>query len=451
MEIFHARNTASFTKNNRPIKPLHEVAHDLDTLKADVCDFIVEIRKENGEQYPANTLYDLLQALSLFLQREKGFNEKLMSGAFKEVRNTLDNMMKERSHEGVGKRPERESVTAEHEQILWEKNVLGESNPDQLRKTVFFLLGCRLGLRGCEEHYDLRRYPDSQINIIKVNAKDALIYREFASKTCQGGLRDRNKGPPNVRYAFCSGFRPRCLVELYRKYMLLGPKGSHNWPRFYVQTDPSWTPGSLYWYTNRTVGKNTIAEYMKKIMEAGGIEGFYRNHSLRKTTATCLFEQGVDPQLIQEQTGHKSNAIMLYKQSNLKMKKKVSDMLNVLLREMQEIRDRENVMLDREEQFEMAKKKSPSSSISSKPKSNENDSRVDKSDQKHVISEKKMEVVVDKSDQKHVVSETKMESKQQVVIDQKGLDVHVPVNTLQGLSNLQGLVNIHFHIYTDKK
>ena len=58
---------------------------------------------------------------------------------------------------------------------------------------------------------------------------------------------------------------------------------------------------------------------------------------------------------------------------------------------------------------------------------------------------------VDKSDQKHMISETKMESKQQVVVDQKGLDVHVPVNTLQGLSNLQGLVNIHFHIYNNKK
>ena len=125
MEIYHARNTATFTRNNRPIKPLHEVAHDLDMLKDDVCDFIVEICKENGEQYPANTLYDLLQSLSLFLQREKGFNEKLMSNAFKEIRNTLDNLMKERSKDGVGIRPECQSVTSEHEQILWEKNVLG--------------------------------------------------------------------------------------------------------------------------------------------------------------------------------------------------------------------------------------------------------------------------------------------------------------------------------------
>ena len=155
MEIYHARNTVSFTRNNRPIKPLHEIAHDMDVLKDDICDFIVEIRKENGEQYPANTLYDLLQSLSLFLQCEKGFNEKLMSQTFNEIHNTLDNLMKERSKEGIGNRPERQTITAEHEQILWEKNVLGESNPDQLRKTLFFLLGSRLGLRGCKEHHEL--------------------------------------------------------------------------------------------------------------------------------------------------------------------------------------------------------------------------------------------------------------------------------------------------------
>ena len=33
----------------------------------------------------------------------------------------------------------------------------------------------------------MRRYPDSQINIVKINGKDALVYREFQSKTRQQG------------------------------------------------------------------------------------------------------------------------------------------------------------------------------------------------------------------------------------------------------------------------
>ena len=82
-----------------------------------------------------------------------------------------------------------------------------------------------------------------------------------------------------------------------------------------------------------------IAEHMKKIMEVVGIEGHYQSHSLRKTTATHLFKQGVDPQLIQEQKWQKSNTILLQKKSNLEMKNIVSDMLNV-----QDFQDREKVM-----------------------------------------------------------------------------------------------------------
>ena len=73
----------------------------MDELQADLCDFIVEIRKENGEQYPSSSMYDLISGLSLYLEREHGFTNKLVSGAFRAVRNTLDNVMKERTAEGV--------------------------------------------------------------------------------------------------------------------------------------------------------------------------------------------------------------------------------------------------------------------------------------------------------------------------------------------------------------
>ena len=52
------------------------------------------------------------------------------------------------------------------------------------------------------------------------------------------------------------------------------------------------------------------------------MEGNFKNHSMRKATCTILFRNGVDPQLIKEQTGHKSEAVMLYKKSNFQQKKK---------------------------------------------------------------------------------------------------------------------------------
>ena len=186
-EIFHQRYTTKVTHYNREIRPIDASAKDMDELQADLCDFIVEIRKENGEQYPSSSMYDLISGLSLYLEREHGFTNKLVSGAFRSVRNTLDNIMKERTAEAVGGRPEREPILEEHEQVLWEKGILGEDSPDKLRQTVFFLIGVRFRLRGLKEQYELRRYPDSQINIVKIDGKDALVYREFQSKTRQGG------------------------------------------------------------------------------------------------------------------------------------------------------------------------------------------------------------------------------------------------------------------------
>ena len=110
--------------------------------------------------------------------------------------------MKERSAEGIPGRQERDYISKEHEEILWEKGILGEDNPDRLRKTIFFLVGVRFGLRGCKEQHDLRRYPDSQISIIKVDGKDALIYREFTSKTRQGAFRIVVKSTPEFPMHF---------------------------------------------------------------------------------------------------------------------------------------------------------------------------------------------------------------------------------------------------------
>ena len=70
------------------IKPIDASAKDVDELQADLCDFIVEIRKENGEQYLSSSMYDLISGLSLYLEREHGFTNKLVSGAFRSIRNT---------------------------------------------------------------------------------------------------------------------------------------------------------------------------------------------------------------------------------------------------------------------------------------------------------------------------------------------------------------------------
>ena len=126
--------------------------------------------------------------------------------------------------------------------------------------------------------------------------------------------------------------------------------------------------------------------------------------------------------MIQEQTGHKSNAVMLYKKSNLKMKKEASDMLNVLPSQMQAIRHRENVMLENK------RKQNEPVSVSSKEIEHERLKQVSEP----LKVETKIDVHANNSKKEEVVVDTK-----------KG----VPIMPGFDLSNLSGLVNIHFHFH----
>ena len=71
-------------------------------------------------------------------------------------------------------------------------------------------------------------------------------------------------------------------------------------------------PKPTQWYCNHLVGQNTLAGVVKVLMKEAGIEGFFTNHSLRRTGGTHLFQAGVDRKLVKEATGHRSDSIDTY-------------------------------------------------------------------------------------------------------------------------------------------
>ena len=53
------------------------------------------------------------------------------------------------------------------------------------------------------------------------------------------------------------------------------------------------------------VGHNTLCDTVNRICKEADIQGFKTNHSLR-STASLLYQAGVDKQLVMERTGHRS-------------------------------------------------------------------------------------------------------------------------------------------------
>ncbi len=77
-------------------------------------------------------MYSLLIMLQLHLEKT-GLSWKLLDDKeFLSVRNTLDNLMKERAISYVGVEHKFDPITVENEEELWSQGLLGGDTPKQL-------------------------------------------------------------------------------------------------------------------------------------------------------------------------------------------------------------------------------------------------------------------------------------------------------------------------------
>ena len=72
-----------------------------------------------------------------------------------------------------------------------------------------------------------------------------------------------------------------------------------------------------------------MGNVVKKVMGNVGFDGHFTNHSLRRSCATNLYDNGVQEQVIQETTGHWSvESVRAYKRTSSAMKRKINAILN---------------------------------------------------------------------------------------------------------------------------
>ncbi len=233
-------------------------------------------------------------------------------------RNTLDNVMKAWSKAGVGHHVRASPISVDQEELMWSSGVLGEDDPDTLRNTVLYLLGISFALHGGEEQRNLR-HPrfNSQLSVkTDVQGDKYLLYQEDqTSKTNQGGLNScRNE--PKVTKVYGSNDPLRNVIRLFEKYVnLIPPTIKHPSLYKYAVHERSWTPS--VWYSDHPLGKNALSKIVKNMCEKAGLSGEkFTNHSLRASTATRMFNSGIDEQVIKTVTGHKSDAVRDYKHTS---------------------------------------------------------------------------------------------------------------------------------------
>ena len=274
-----------------------------------MCAFIPEVTKVNGQDYPGKTLYEIVLSIQTFLNENKVFWKVIDDLEFFEICTVLDNVMKERALQNLGTVVKQaQCIPLDFENQLWEKGVLGEQTPDQLRDTILFLVDL------VDEHYELQRNSidkPSQFSFERAeNGKRCLVYREDSvTKTNDGGLNSIKK-QRKVVWVFPNDDNiVRCPVRLVDKYVSLLPEVGPKTKKlnFYMRSLEK--PNPAQWYSEQVVGKHTLSKTVGRLLKEAKLDGFFTNHSLRRTGSTRLFQAGVDRKIVKEYTGHMSDAV----------------------------------------------------------------------------------------------------------------------------------------------
>ena len=283
--------------------------------------FLREVKRLDGKEYPPNTLRELIVMIQMFLHERGMFWKLLDDSEFRLMRNVLDNTMKERTAQGLGVRQSSSIISLSHEDMMFSSGSLGQSSPDQLLRTVIYMMGLHLALWGGVEHNRLRRPGfGCQVVLEIYENKEPLVYREDAlQKTNQGGLNAKNSH--KVVYVYEASNAMRCPVKIFKKYvgLLLQSKSCG---KLYLRPRQKYSPS--VWYCDQPYGKNKIANTVKEICNKAGIEGHFTNHSLRATSTSRMYQCNVPEQVIKEVTGHRSDCVRVYKKMSDQLREHAS-------------------------------------------------------------------------------------------------------------------------------
>ena len=293
-----------------------------------LCRFLTEVKKLDGSEFPARTMYDIVICLQFWLET-KGLQWKLLNDQdFQQVRFTLDNVMKEHVANRVGGKVRKaEVLNFSEEDLFWSLGLLGYHSPEALLHSVVFTLGLNCSLCAGKEHRSLRSIPFNSQFQFKTDSSGITFIRyteDFGLKTNKGGIKQRNVDVKSVD-VYPNGLPECCPVKIITTYLSRLPQ-NRKCPAFYLQPKKHFKQGD--WYLDRPVGANTLREVVANVCDKAGFPGYFTNHSLRSTSTTRMYHCGIDEQIIQEITGHRSQAVRSYKRTSDVQKRYASQIVS---------------------------------------------------------------------------------------------------------------------------
>lgn len=199
----------------------------------------------------------------------------LNDDTFKDIKWSLDNIMKMRTSEGVGVSVRKAQIlSSSDEEYFWSLGLLGSFNPEVLLNTVVFMIGKGFALRAGKEHQALRSIGPNYDSQLQFLCDDEgywfLRYKEeIGFKTNKGGLKHCKVDPKEVDMYAIQNFE-HCPVRLILKYLSLLPK-ERTCKSLYLQPKKKFTDS--VWYLDRPVGIKKLSNVVKEMSKQPNYQG----------------------------------------------------------------------------------------------------------------------------------------------------------------------------------
>ena len=250
--------------------------------------FYAEVKRKDGTDYEPSFLANMQAALDRRLREADYMYSLLTSRHFLNSRNVLEGKARLLREQGRDKRPSKSSSLSNGKiEQLWQSGQFGYHSPMALINTLRCLFTLHFGLRGHQEHYNMK------IEDFTFKNHDGFTYVTFSegiTKTRQSGLRE--KYPLQIPKLFETR-NGRCPMEIFRTYLAKRPAYWRISGTFYLAA--IYNPSCTIWFKRSPMGVSTINNIMKNVISKSPLETskHVTNHSARKTLLKRLKQNNV--------------------------------------------------------------------------------------------------------------------------------------------------------------
>ena len=278
-----------------------------------LAEFFVKVKRSDGKDYEPTSLDAIKGSIERHLREQEYTKSIVADKEFFKMREALKARKMTLKKAGLGRKAHAsEAVTREDEDRLITSGQLGNNSPSSLQFSIFYYFTKGFGLRGRQEHRQLK-FGDISLKETSSGQK-YLEFGERDSKTMDGSkTTDYRKVTPKI-------FSTEDELDVVKLYELFCEKrpADMNVPDapFYLTCVPQnrLHDGSA-WYYCSPMGANSLGKLLKNACAEAGVVGKKTNHSLRKTCVKELTKAGIQDHEIIKITGHKNvSSLMHYDQ-----------------------------------------------------------------------------------------------------------------------------------------